>query len=141
MDESQQEGLSAVPADSFCYPEYSMPENNGDLSTTCVDFLPVTAKTNLSEDQQLWLGWQALRWAMQKKGLGLPEDELSVLRQHPEDQREIRLQAILDSTKPFRSALLPVFASDHWTCWSATRSLLSRPQASPGGSMILSQCP
>ena len=54
----------------FCHPEYSMPENNGDLSTTCVDFLPVTAKTNLSEDQQLWLGWQALRWAMQKKGLG-----------------------------------------------------------------------
>ena len=62
----------------FCYPEYTMPENNGDLSTTCVDFLPVTAKTNLSEDQQLWLGWQALRWAMQKQGLGLPEDELSV---------------------------------------------------------------
>ena len=63
----------------FCYPEYTMPQNNhGDLSTTCVDFLPVTAKTNLSEDQQLWLGWQALRWAMQKKGLGLPEDELSV---------------------------------------------------------------
>ena len=60
---------------------------------------------------------------MQKKGLDLPEDELSVnmvdpglsymLRQHPEDQREVRLQAILDSTKPFRSALLPVFASDH----------------------------
>ena len=73
-----------------------MPEKNGDLSTTCVDFLPVTAKTNLSEDQQLWLGWQALRWAMQKKGFGLFEDELSVnmvdpglsymLRQHPEDQ-------------------------------------------------------
>ena len=81
----------------FCYPEYTMPENNGDLSTTSVDFLPVTAKTNLSEDQQLWLGWQALRWAMQKKGLGLPEDELSV------------------NTGP---------------CWSATRSLLSRPQAS-----------
>ena len=112
MDESQQVGLSAVPAQTlFCYPEYTMPENNGDLSTTCVDFLPVTAKTNLSEDQQLWLGWQALTWAMQKKGLGLPEDELSVnmvdpglsymLRQHPENQREVRLQAILDSTKPF----------------------------------------
>ena len=100
----------------FCYPDYTMPENNGDLSATCVDFLPVTAKTNLSADQQLWLGWQALRWAMQKKGLGLPEDELSVnmvdpeasatymLRQHPEDQREVRLQAILDSTKPLLSA-------------------------------------
>ena len=134
----------------FCYPEYTMPENNGDLSTTCVDFLPVTAKTNLSEDQQLWLGWQALRWAMQKKGLKLPEAGLSVnmvdpglsymLRQHPEDQREVRLQAILDSAKPFRSALLPVYASDHWTLL-ATRSLLSRPQASPGSSMILSQCP
>ena len=94
----------------FYYPDYTMPENNGDLSTTCVDFLPVTVKTNLSEDQQLWL--------VQKK------DELSVnmvdpglsymLRQHTEDQREVRLQAILDSTKPFRSALLPVFASDHW---------------------------
>ena len=82
--------------------------------------------SNISEDdQQLWLGWQALRWAMQKKGLGLPEDGLSVnmvdpglsymLRQHPEDQREVRLQAILHSTKPFRSALLPVYASDHWT--------------------------
>ena len=54
-----------------------------------------------------------------------PEDELSVnmvdpglsymLRQHPEEQREVRLQAILDTTKPFRSVLLPVFASDHWT--------------------------
>ena len=38
-----------------------------------------------------------------------------MLRQHPEDKREVRLQAILDSTKPFRSALLPVYASDHWT--------------------------
>ena len=51
-----QEDLSLV-----CFPEYTMPENNGDLSTTFVDFLPVTAETNLSEDQQLWLGWQALR--------------------------------------------------------------------------------
>ena len=80
---------------------------------------------------------------------GLPEDELSVnmvdpglsymLRQHPEDQREVRLQAIVDSTKPFRSSqsLLQITGP----CWSATRSLLSRPQASPGGSMILSQCP
>ena len=65
-----------------------MPENNGDLSTTCVGFLPVTAKTNLSEDQQLWLGWQALRWAMQKKGLGLPEDELSVNMVDPVRTRE-----------------------------------------------------
>ena len=109
----------------FCYPEYTMHENNGDLSTTCVDFLPVTAETNLSEDQQLWLGWQALRWATQIKGLYVPEHELSVnmvdpglrhlLRQHPEEQREVRLQAIVDSTKPFRSVLLPVFASDHLT--------------------------
>ena len=67
-----QEHLSLVsskpavkPLTLFCNFEYTMPENNGDLSTTCVDFLPVTAKTNLSEDQQLWLGWQALRWAMQ----------------------------------------------------------------------------
>ena len=123
----------------FCYPEYSMPENNGDLSTTCVDFLPVTAKTNLSEDQQLWLGWQALRCAMQKKGLGLPEDELSVnvdpglsymLRQHPEDQREIRLQAILDSTKPFRSALLPGFT---WRLYDS----LSVPMKAQQESQIL----
>ena len=39
----------------------------------------------------------------------------NMLRQHPDHQRQVRLQAIVDSTKPFRSALLPVFASDHWT--------------------------
>ena len=87
-----------------------MPENNGDLSATCVDFLPVTAETNLSEDQLLGVAGAQMGHA--EEGLSLPEDELSVnmvdaglsymLRQRPEDQREVRLQDIVD-TKPFRA--------------------------------------
>ena len=52
--------LSRKDCQRFLQTLCTMPENNGDLSTTCVDFLPVTAKTNLSEDQQLWLGWQEM---------------------------------------------------------------------------------
>ena len=117
--------LSKADTQSFLKNLFVWPEPRMLDWTNSHEFVPVTEETMLLEDQQLWLGWQLLRWSLSKMGHGVPEDSLSLnlvdpalgycLRKFPEDPlRQAREQALRDSTKAFRKILLPIGASDHW---------------------------
>ena len=117
--------LSKADVQTFLKNLFVWPEVAISGWTNSHEFVPVTEKTILLEDQQVWLGWQLLRWALTKMGHPLPEDGLSMnlvdpalaflLRKYNDDPlRQAREEALRQAAKPFRKLLLPIGASDHW---------------------------
>ena len=117
--------LSKADVQAFLKNLFVWPEVAISGWTNSHEFVPVTEKTILLEDQQMWLGWQLLRWGLTKMGHPLPEDGLSMnlvdpalaflLRKYPDDPlRQAREEALRQAAKPFRKLLLPIGASDHW---------------------------
>ena len=109
-----------------CWPHFSLDA----LDTTAHTFEPLPEpkkppEPHLLEDQQLWLGWSVLRWALKKDTGSTPED-LGVTLVDPgllylirttedEELRPVRIEALKACTEPFSKVLLPIFASGHWT--------------------------
>ena len=117
--------LSKAEVQTFLKNLFVWPEITISGWTNSHEFVPVTEKTILLEDQQMWLGWQLLRWGLTKMGYPLPEDGLSMnlldpalaylLRKYPDDPlRQAREEALRQAAKPFRKLLIPIGASDHW---------------------------
>ena len=118
-----QEMLSSIA----CMPQRTSEDNNEEH-----DFIPVTPETVDLEDQSLWLGWQYLRWAFEKAGEPYPEDSHSfsvidpglpyMLSRFSEDRPEIREEAMRAQARPFRTVLVPIYASGHWTVLKAEKT-------------------
>ena len=66
--------LSKAEVQAFLKNLFVWPEVAISGWTNSHEFVPVTEKTILLEDQQVWLGWQLLRWGLTKMGHPLPED-------------------------------------------------------------------
>ena len=109
--------LSKAEVQTFLKNLFVWPEVAISGWTNSHQFVPVTEKTILLEDQQVWLGWQLLRWGLTKMGHPLPEEVLSMNLVDPalaDSVRQAREEALRQAAKPFRKLLLPIGASDHW---------------------------
>ena len=99
--------LSKAEVQTFLKNLFVWPEVAISGWTKSHEFLPVTEKTVLLEDQQMW---QMLRWGFRKMGHPLPEDGLSMnlvdpalaflLRKYPDDPlRQAREEALRQAAK------------------------------------------
>ena len=79
-----------------------------------------------------------LRWAFEKAGEPFPEDSHSfsvidpclpyMLWRFPEDRTEIREEALRAQARPFRTVLVPIWASGHWTVLKAEKATPEQTQ-------------